>query len=152
MIRLRRYTNLIGIACSGLMLSACMHNAPAMRGERAAMISGRATAGYGENDAIRKTLTKAAAMTLDHGFRYFQIMSPIRPGVDVSIKLYRDGEIGPKTPGLWDAERVAQGDMGDITRLSEEAAPPRIAPPSATAAPAKPNGSAPNCTVYGCVW
>lgn len=121
MIRPRKYANFVGVACCcGLMLSACMHKAPAMYSERTAVISGRGTAGDSENDAIRKTLTKAAAMTLDHGFRYFQIATPIKPGINVAINVYRDGEINPKKPGIWDAERIAQGDMGDISKLSEE--------------------------------
>lgn len=123
-----------------------------MYGAHTAVISGRGTAGYGEDDAIRKTLARAAAMTLDHGFRYFQITSPIKPGINVAIDVYRDGEINPKKPGIWDAERIAQGDMGDITKLSEDAAPAPTARPSATQAPARSNSPAPNCTVYGCVW
>lgn len=120
MIRLRKYANLIFVACCcGPMLSACMHKAPAMYNEHTAVISGRGTASDSEDDAIRETLAKAAAMTLDHGFRYFQIASPIKPGVNVAINVYRDGEINPKKPGIWDAERIAQGDIGDITKLSE---------------------------------
>jgi len=149
MILSRKFMALICVACCcGLTLSACMHKAPVMYSERTAVISGRGTAGDSEDDAIRKALTKAAAMTLDHGFRYFQITTPIRPGINVAIDVYREGEINPKKPGLWDAERIAQGDMGDIAKLREDAAP--VARPLAT--PAKPNNSTPNCTAYGCVW
>jgi hypothetical protein len=149
MIWLRKCVDLICVACCcGLTLSACMHKAPAMYSGHTAVISGRGTAGYGEDDAIRKTLARAAAMTLDHGFRYFQITSPIKPGINVAIDVYREGEINPKKPGLWDAERIAQGDMGDIAKLHEDTTP--IARPSAT--PAKSNSSTPNCTAYGCIW
>ena len=30
----------------------------------------------------------------------------IRPGADVQVRFYRDGEIDPSTPGLWDAQSI----------------------------------------------
>jgi hypothetical protein len=114
---------LIAALC-GFALSACMNAAPKMLNERTAVISGRATVGDNPSNAARKTLIRAAAMTLDHGFRYFQIIrpqntgaihggvSPIQPGVNVTIKLYREGEISPHRPGVWDAENIAEGHTG----------------------------------------
>ncbi len=152
------------IALCGLVLSACMHAAPAMLNERTAVISGRETMGNSANEAIRRMLTKAAAMTLDHGFRYFQIVNsrstylnhdrvlPIRPGVDVTIKLYREGEISPRRPGVWDADKIAAGDMGNVAALSAGDATTPLAPRSRTLVPAKPNISPLSCPDYGCTW
>jgi hypothetical protein len=148
----------------GFALSACMSAAPKMLDQRTAVISGRATVGDNPNNAARKTLIRAAAMTLDHGFRYFQIMrsqnsesiyggvSPIKPGVNVTIKLYREGEINSQRLGVWDAENIAAGNTGRNASLSAGGAATLPNRRSTTTAPIKSNITTPNCTVYGCTW
>src|ERR1700733_7166775 len=93
--------------CS-LVLTACMHDAPPMLTERTAVVSGRATADMAPSEATQIVLFKAAEMTIDHGFRYFQIVGSdsvvadrsgkelIRPGASVTIQVYRQGEIDPR--------------------------------------------------------
>jgi hypothetical protein len=139
---------LIAALC-GFALSACVSAAPKMLNERTAVISGRATVGDNPSNATRKTLFRAAAMTLDHGFRYFQIIrpqntgaihggdSPIQPGVNVTIKLYREGEISPHRPGVWDAENIAAGNTGKNANLSARAAATLPNQRSTTTAPIK---------------
>ena len=40
-------------------------------------------------------------------------MGYVKPGADIYIRFYREGEIDPKTPGLWDADSVlAVADKG----------------------------------------
>ncbi|HEV7924381.1 MAG TPA: hypothetical protein VGR14_03440 [Verrucomicrobiae bacterium] len=139
-----------------------MSTAPKMLDDRLAVISGRDTVGDNISNATRKTLVKAAAMTLDHGFRYFQIVgatesvrgdvSFVRPGVDVTIKLYRQSEINPQRPGVWDAENIAAGKLRNYTAMPVEAVAIPHGPPSAIPASTKSNALTPKCTVYGCVW
>ena len=61
----------------------------------------------------------AAAITLDHGYRYFEIVGAegmsanlsalptIRPGTDVTIKVFEAGEVDPRPPLAWDAQAIA---------------------------------------------
>lgn len=90
--------------------------------ERTIVISGRSTVGESRNDVTTKMLIFAARLTLDHGFRYFRVVgSPnastrqrtlsIFPGADVTIEVYRDGEISQRSPGIWDAENIGAGDL-----------------------------------------
>ena len=103
-----------GLTCL-MVLSACIGPAPAMRDSRTAVVSGRETAGLSTTDATQKALTEAAKVTVDHGFRYFMIISPqntrggnnmIQPGADIAIKTFRKGEIRLNTPGIWDADVI----------------------------------------------
>jgi hypothetical protein len=147
-----------------MSLMACMNAAPPMLSERTAMISGRATANRNANDATEIVLVKAATMTLDHGFRYFQIVGSqsvvrdrdgnelIRPGANVTIKVYREGEIDPRTTGIIDAENIAEHDATAIAGLSPQATAESATSPSTTPAPASSGMPAPHCTVYGCTW
>ena len=150
------------VALCGLLLTACMHAAPPMLTDRTAVISGRETSGFTPNDATQIVLVKAAAMTLDHGFRYFQIMGAdsvgsdrggnelIRPGVNVTIKVYRAGDINPRATGIVDAQDIAEHMQARIVSVS---APAKGSTPST---PAQPNANSgmpsPHCTVYGCTW
>jgi hypothetical protein len=150
-------------ALCGCALSACMSAAPKMLNERMAVISGRATVGDNPSNAARKTLIRAAAMTLDHGFRYFLIIrsqnaesiyggvSPIQPGVNLTIKLYREGEINPQRPGVWDAENIAAGNTGKNASLSAGGAATLPNRRSTATAPIKSN-TTPNCSTDGCTW
>jgi hypothetical protein len=94
-----------------------------MRSDRPVVISGKSTMGISVRDATQKILLKAARLTLDHGCRYFKIVeSPnaypngtstpsIRPGADVMIRIYRQGEIDPYSPRVWDAQSIAAGKL-----------------------------------------
>jgi hypothetical protein len=94
-----------------------------MRSDRPVVISGKSTIGISARDATQKIFLKAARLTLNHGCRYFKIVeSPnaypngtgapsIRPGADVTIRIYRQGEIDPQSPGAWDAQSIAAGNL-----------------------------------------
>jgi hypothetical protein len=161
------------VALCGVLPTACMHAAPPMLTERTAVISGHLSSGRTANDATEIVLFKAAAMTLDHGFRYFQVIGSdsvfadrggnelIRPGSNVTIRVYRPGDIDPRSTGIIDAEYIAQNDRKELSRMEENtlaapASPPPSVPstsepPATTQPPAKPTPT-PHCTVYGCVW
>jgi hypothetical protein len=148
------------VALCGLLLTACMHAAPPMLTERTAMVSGRATTGLSANDATQVVLFKAAEMALDHGFRYFRITGAnsvvadrsgnelIRPGANVTIKVYRVGEINPRATGIVDAQDIAEHMQ---TRVASMPAPVANTASSSTA-PVNSGRPTPHCTVYGCVW
>jgi len=104
--RHRLLTAIFGCA----ILAGCAHRAPALHGSTA-LISGRATAKLDPADARHKVLIVAASITLDHGYRYFEILGPVRPGIDVRLHLYATGEINPGASGVWDADAVAAGQM-----------------------------------------
>jgi hypothetical protein len=155
---------LSGVLC-GLLLTGCLHAAPPMLDAHTAEISGNATRGRNPNDATEIVLFKAAAMTLDHGFRYFRITGAdstvagdnalIRPGANVTIRVYREGEINPRSTGIVDAEEIAQNDRRELSRVqaqSPSSAPPRSSANAAAPAPMKSGMPAPHCTVYGCTW
>jgi hypothetical protein len=106
------------------VLSACAHPAPAVLHGNTALISGRGTAHDNPGDAARKVFIEAAAITLDHGYRYFEIVDSadasstapapgVRPGADVTIRVFGAGEVRPQTPGVWDAQAIAAGQLPD---------------------------------------
>ncbi len=142
-------------------LVGCASPAPAMRDERTAVISGRETEGAAPADAVQKALLLAAKMTVDHGFRYFRIVgsaSPfstggdtsIRPGADVTIKVFHDGETSTRIAGIWDAQQILTTGVPNRAALSNAAAP---APsPSGSAARMHTQAPPPRCTAYGCDW
>lgn len=84
-----------------------------------AVISGKSTANDSAVAARRKVLVEGAAITLDHGYRYFEILREgtpiaskepaIQPGADVTIKLFGEGEADPRSPGVWDADAIGAG-------------------------------------------
>lgn len=90
------------------LVSACAHPAPALH-DRTRVISGRSTAGETAREAAHKVFAVGAAIALDHGYRYFEVLEPIRPGNDVTIRVYGAGEIDPHTAGVWDANAIAEG-------------------------------------------
>jgi hypothetical protein len=110
----------LAVALFGVMLLGCAHHAPAVLHQNVAVISGKGTAGYNAADAERKILIEAAAITVDHGYRYFEIVAGdvrsnsallIRPGADVTIKLFGAGEVDPHAAGVWDALAIGAGQL-----------------------------------------
>lgn len=159
---MRLRAQLLITSCAFLLsgLTACVNPAPAMRNERTAVISGRETAGYSQDDAVKKDLVLAAKMTVDHGFRYFRIVDPsrqngrtgsIRPGADVVITVFHEGEATAQTAGIWDAEEILTTGVpsGVTVPVSSPLMP--SSPHTPTGAPA-PNSPTPRCTAYGCNW
>jgi hypothetical protein len=111
------------IAMFGAMLLGCAHHAPAVLHQRMVVISGKGTAQDNPRGAARKVLIEAAAITLDHGYRYFEIVGAegmstnssalptIRPSADVTIKLFGAGEVNPRPPLVWDAQAIGAGEI-----------------------------------------
>ncbi len=109
----------IAILAAGL-LCGCASHSPIWQGDRAIVISGKMTAGMSPQDALQLFLEKAARLTVGHGFRYFVLATPlspdrsglrnaeVRPGADITIKLFRDGEIKYPAPSVWDAFLVLE--------------------------------------------
>jgi hypothetical protein len=87
------------------MLAGCAHPVPTLHG-REVVISGWNTAQDTTDAATRKVFSEASAITLDHGYRYFEVLSPVRPGVKVTIRLYEAGESPPASPNVHDATLV----------------------------------------------
>lgn len=87
------------------ILSGCAHPVPALHGHDV-VISGWNTTQDTADAASRKVLAEASAITLDHGYRYFEILSPIRPGAKTKIRLYGAGEIKPSGARVYDASLV----------------------------------------------
>jgi hypothetical protein len=137
--------------------ASCVHPAPAMLDERTAVISGRETAQSAPADAIQKAMVLAAKITVDHGFRYFRVVgadnqfamdaSSIRPGQDVIIKVFHDGETSIRTAGIWDAETILTVGVRQMANIS---VPAQTAPHSVSGASPPPAGT--HCTAYGCDW
>lgn len=116
------------ILAAGL-LSGCASHSPGLRGDRTALVSGKGTASMNQQEATQLLLGKAARLTVDHGFRYFVVTAPpspekqvssnagIRPGGDITIRLFRDGEIKYPARAVWDAFLVLeQNKPGSTTR------------------------------------
>jgi hypothetical protein len=154
---------LLVAALCGLALSSCAHPAPPMRNDHVIVISGKETVGENDRSATQKILTIAARATLGHGFRYFRIVGTpysasrgsalsIAPGTTVTIEVYRQGEIDPQNPGVWDAVNIGDGIIPSSADTSDNAA----APPSGQSSAVRPqtNDTHPKakCTVYGCSW
>jgi hypothetical protein len=112
------------------LLSACIGPMRPLRNGQIGTISGRETAGLSAPAAAKKILSEAAQMTVDHGLRYFMLLSPpdqqrnsgtsipqraqaaaalgtsVRPGTDVTFRAFRKGQINPNSTGVWDAFHV----------------------------------------------
>jgi hypothetical protein len=113
----------LAVGVFGVMLLGCAHHAPATLHQRMTVISGKGTAQDNPEDAARKVLIEAAAITLDHGYRYFEIVGAegmsanssalptIRPGADVTIKVFGAGEVDPRPPLVWDAQAIGAGEV-----------------------------------------
>ena len=139
------------------LLAACASHMPPLRADGTAVILGSKTDGMSGPDAMRTVLTAGARVTVDHGGRYFRIVgmgSPygtnlsVRPGANVAIRVYRQGEIEPHAPGVWDAQQI-------LTRgppASATAANAVVSPSQRTYAPAAPGKLTPHCNALGCEW
>jgi hypothetical protein len=113
----------LAVALFSAMLLGCAHHAPATLHQRLTVISGKGTAQDNARDAARKVLIEAAAITLDHGYRYFELVGApamssnssalptIRPGADVTIKVFGAGEVDPRPPVVWDAQAIGAGEL-----------------------------------------
>lgn len=71
-------------------------------------------------DARETVLIEAASITVDHGYRFFKLMTPVRPGADVTIRVYGQREIDPHVPGVYDANAIAAGQIP----IAARSAPP----------------------------
>src|SRR5579871_571927 len=83
------------MAFCSFALSGCIHRAPVSIHDDTALISGHNTVHASASEARQTVLVEAAAIALDHGYRYFQVMTQIRPGADVTIRVYGKGDIDP---------------------------------------------------------
>jgi hypothetical protein len=111
-IELRGASNtLLAAMLCAAALAGCAHHAPATIHGDTAVISGRSTAHESAADARQTVFVEAAAIAVDHGYRYFQILTPVRPGADVTIRVYGKGEIDPRASNVIDADAVAAGQM-----------------------------------------
>lgn len=89
--------------------SGCVHRAPATIHDDTTMISGHNTVHMSASEARRTVLIEAAAITVDHGYRFFEMTSPIRPGINVGVHLYGNGDIDAHAAGVYDADQIAAG-------------------------------------------
>jgi len=94
-----------------VLLTGCAHHAPASIRGNTAVISGHNTAQASTADATRTVLVEAAAIALDHGYRFFELMTPVRPGADVTIRVFGKGEIDEGIPNVYDADAIEAGRM-----------------------------------------
>jgi hypothetical protein len=147
----------LGLLCAGL-IAGCASAVPPLGADQTAVIPGSATADQNAQDARRTVLTDAARITVDHGFQFFQIMpsqaagmysvpsysTAIRPGADVTIKVYQQSDIPMGVQGLWDANKLLENGIPEGTPVQAFAAPY----PARSGA----RGPGPRCTAYGCVW
>jgi hypothetical protein len=97
------------------LLAGCAHHAPAAIHGNTTVISGRNTAQASAADTRRTVLVEAASITVDHGYRYFEVMTPVRPGSDVTIRVYGQRENDPRTPNVYDAIAIAAGQLSKST-------------------------------------
>lgn len=107
----RRTAHIVSLSAFAAALAACAHHAPATIRDNTTIISGRSTAHQSAADATRTVLIEAAAITVDHGYRYFCLETPVRPGADVTIHVYGKGEIDERTPNVYDADAIGAGQM-----------------------------------------
>lgn len=94
-----------------IALTGCVHRAPPSVHDQTAIISGHNTIHTSMADARQTVLIEAAAITVDHGYRLFKVITAIRPGSDVTIHVYGAGEIDPAAPNVYDAHAIAAGQM-----------------------------------------
>jgi len=133
-------------ALAGLLaFGGCATPQAPLRPDHTAVISGRNTVNLNRADTVASVMTTAAEITVDHGFRYFGIVSAnsrsgppglrgtmpsgsyvprsadsllIQPGKDTVIRLYSADEF---LSGLrvWDAQRIlTQGPKAAVAELA----------------------------------
>jgi len=105
---------LAGAVLCVAVFSGCAHRAPASIHDGMTVISGHNTAHSSLHDAVETVLVEAAAITVDHGYRYFRVMTQIRPGADVTIHVYGAGEVDRRASDVYDADDIAAGRMQPI--------------------------------------
>ena len=122
-----------------ILLSACIGPMRPLRNGQIGTISGHETAGLSAPAAQKKILSEAAQLTVDHGFRYFVLLSPpdqqrnsaasipqraqttatpgasLHPGMDVNFRAFRKGQINPRITGVWDAFQVLNARNKDVS-------------------------------------
>lgn len=101
---------------AAVIVASCAHHAPATIHDQTTVISGHNTVHASAADARETVLIEAASITVDHGYRLFQLMTPIRPGADVTIRVYGKGEVDPHAPNVYDADAIAAGRMPGSAR------------------------------------
>jgi hypothetical protein len=148
-----------------------------MRDDRTAVIPGRYTEGGSATVLLKNTLFQAARITVDHGFRYFEIVGSryqasgenrkagaldknnswndsrfpfIQPGADVTIKVFRTGEIDSRIAGIWDAQQILTSGVSDVPAGSGPTT--AIQQLYQSSNPTRQTPLRPRCTAYGCDW
>ena len=91
-------------------LAGCAHHQPVWSQETVIRIPGKASQGLPPGSVLSRMLILAARTTVDHGYRYFELMSPVRPGVDVPIRVFGSGE-SPHASNVYDADAIAAGQL-----------------------------------------
>jgi len=160
---MRALRTVFAMAFMAAALSACASDVPPLRDDRTAVIPGNDTADVDPKEARHTVLLEGARITVDHGYQYFTVVSrdvwtpsgtvhagtdsAIRPGEDVTIKVFHDGEV-PPGGNVFDAQRL-------LTGGAEGSSAPFVfapAPYSAGTPGASPRAPMPRCTAYGCDW
>ena len=129
---------IVAFAACFVSLSACSSALPPLRDDQTATISGQGIYYLQPSDYVASMMSRAAEMTVDHGYRYFTILntggasaygsqSAIQPGRDVTIKLYSADEIAPGTRGVWDAQKILES--GPPRVVAQSSVVPSVAPP-----------------------
>jgi hypothetical protein len=106
----------IGVSAAmafAVLLCGCSSTTlPPLREDRTAVISSHDIFFLHPSDYVTTTLSRAAQITVEHGYRYFTIIprnTPIQVGRDTEIKVYSADEIAPGTRGVWDADKILNG-------------------------------------------
>jgi hypothetical protein len=112
--RKRRWPLILILGLGAGSLMGCAHPMPRLSASHTLLVSGRETLSMIAPEARRFLLARAARLTVDHGYRFFAILEPaiasgspdpisLRPGINLTIRLYRPGEA--RMPGyrVWDA-------------------------------------------------
>lgn len=122
---LSRGALLASLSLALVVLAACAHHEAPLPAGNTAFVPARATAGMTAADAQRTVLLKAADLTVNHGFQYFRLLAAPAPGRNVPFKLFRQGDVHPGAPGVWDAQKLLTG----AVRLPPPPPQQREAPP-----------------------
>ena len=158
---------LLAIACFAFT-SGCslfFSGEPDLRDDHTVVVSGRETSELNPAEARRAVLLDAARITVDHGYQYFVVQrrdvwtpsgsvragtdSAIRPGDDVTIKVFHDGEVSPGTRDVFDAQRLLTSGVPQGSAQAPVYFPKPATAPASSQDPSKPQ---PHCTAYGCSW
>jgi hypothetical protein len=86
-------------------VTGCAHPMMQLHG-RDVVITGRNTVQATPDAATRIIMAEATRITLDHGYRYFEILGAIRPGAKTPIRLYAAGDPIPSSANVHDANQL----------------------------------------------